>query len=68
MPLVKLMTKKGWNELSPWYKGYVLYWQGKLPGSELKNMECPYAPKSQESKEFAAGELQAILDVQDGEE
>lgn len=68
MPLVKLMTKAEWDELSPRNQGFALYWQGALPGSELKDLTCPYANGSSEQKEFAAGEFTAVIYAQDAEE
>lgn len=68
MPPVKLVTKAEWDKFTPRDQGYSLYWQGNLPGSELKDVTCPYPTGSKEQKEFDAGELMAILDVQDGEE
>lgn len=68
MPLVKLITKSEWEKMTPRGQGYSSYWQGSLPGSELKDVLCPYPIGSDERKEYAAGEFTAMLDAQDSEE
>jgi hypothetical protein len=68
MPPVKLITKDQWDRLIPRIQGYACYMQGSLPGSELKDVTCPYPIDSREAKEFAAGELNAMMDTQDSEE
>ena len=68
MPPIKLITKATWDKLSPKSQGYVAYWQGSFPGSELKDVTCPYPARSKEGKEYAAGEFTAMLDAQDSEE
>lgn len=68
MPLIRKITKAQWDNYSPEIQGYVLYIQGALPDSELKDLKCPYLLGSKEAKEFAAGEFNAMLDTQDGEE
>lgn len=65
---MKLITKAEWEEFSPFAKGYALYMQEAHPGSELKGLKNPYPAGSAEAKEFDRGEIQATLDVQDGEE
>ena len=44
---------------------YACYIQGALPGSELKDLTCPYPNGSKEAKEFAAGEFTAMMDAQE---
>lgn len=68
MPPVKLITKAQWEKMAPRTRGYIVYWQTNLPGSELKDVTCPYPAGSKEAKEFAAGEFAAMMDAQDGEE
>lgn len=68
MPPVKLITKEQWDKMSPRSRGYIAYWQGNLPGSELKDVTCPYPVGTQGQKDYAAGEFTAMLDAQDGEE
>lgn len=68
MPKANLMTKAMWEKLTPKNKGYVVYWQGNLPGSELKDVVCPYPLDSKERKEYAAGEFEAMMVAQDSEE
>ena len=68
MPPIKLLTKAQWDKLSPRAQGYACYFQGSFPGSELKDLTCPYPNGSKDAKEFAAGEFTAMLDAQDSEE
>lgn len=68
MPPLKLITKAQWEKFSPRSQGYLIYWQGNLPGSELKNLTCPYRNGSKEQQEFDAGQFTAMLDAQDSEE
>jgi hypothetical protein len=68
MPPIKLLTKAEWDKLTPIAQGYELYLQGAHPGSELKDVTCPYPQGSQEAREFAAGEFTAMMDAQDSEE
>jgi hypothetical protein len=68
MPPVKLITKTEWDKLSPKDQGYACYMQGALPGSELKDVTCPYPMGTQEARDFASGELNAMMDTQDSEE
>lgn len=65
---MKLFTKIEWDNLSPKSKGYVLYMQAELSGSELKGVANPYLSRSVEARQFAEGEQMAVLEVQDGEE
>lgn len=65
---MKMMTKEQWDRMSPKSQGYVLYLQEKLPGSELKGVTNPYFAHTKQHKDFCDGELQAVLEVQDGEE
>lgn len=68
MPLVKLITKAQWDKLTSWNQGYACYMLGSRPGSELKDIASPSRAGSVEHKDFLAGQFQAMLDVQDGEE
>ena len=68
MPPLKLVTKAQWDKMAPRTQGYVNYCQAMLPGSELKDVACPYPKGSQEAKDYAAGEFTAMLDAQDSEE
>lgn len=68
MPPARLTTRAEWDTFSAKVKGYVVYCQGALPGSELKDLKCPYALGSSEAKEYAEGEFTAMMDSQDGEE
>lgn len=64
----KLITKRAWEELTPRSQGYVTYMQSAHPGSELKDVTCPYPIGSNSAKEYAAGEFDAMISVQDSEE
>lgn len=68
MPPARLTTKSEWDTFNPKTQGYIVYCQAMLPGSELKDLKCPYALGSPEAKEYAAGEFTAMMDSQDGEE
>lgn len=68
MPPIKLLTKEQWDRLTPRAQGFSAYIQGGLPGSELRDVTCPYAAGTQAAKDYAAGEFTAMLDAQDGEE
>lgn len=68
MPPIKLLTKEQWDRLTPRGQGFSSYLQGNLPGSELKDVVCPYPQGSQQAKDYAAGEFTAMLNAQDGEE
>lgn len=63
-----LFTKEHWDKMSPKSQGYILYLQQELPGSELKGVTNPYFEHTKQYKDFCEGELQAVLEVQDGEE
>lgn len=65
---MKLFTKADWDRMSPKSQGYVLYLQAALPDSELKGVTNPYFSHTKQHKDFCEGELQAVLEVQDGEE
>jgi hypothetical protein len=68
MPPVKLITKAEWDKLSAKSRGYACYCQGSLPGSELKDLECPYPMGTQEARDFASGEFEAMMEAQDAED
>ncbi len=68
MPQVKLITKAEWDNLRPRTQGYLSFWQRGLPGSELKNVTCPYPIGSKEAKEYANGEFEGVMEVQNGQE
>jgi hypothetical protein len=68
MPPVKLVTKEQWDKMNPKSQGYCVYMQGSLPGSELADVVCPYRLGSKQAKEYAEGEMAAVLDAQDSEE
>lgn len=65
---MKMMTKAEWDRMSPKSKGYVMYLQAELPGSELKGVSNPYFEHTKQHKDFNEGEQMAMLEVQDGEE
>ena len=65
---MKLVSKEAWENLSPRSKGYVLYMQGELPGSELKGLSNPYRKGSANASKFEEGERIAVLEAQDSEE
>jgi len=65
MPPVKLITKAEWDKLSAKSRGYTCYCQGSLPGSELKELTCPYPARTKEAKDFAAGEFEAMMEEQE---
>lgn len=65
----RLITLKEYETLTPSEKGYVVYAQAELPGSELKDHQTnPYRFGSDKWKQFAEGQFQACLDAQDSEE
>lgn len=68
MPQIRLLTKAEWDTITPRQQGMACYFQGSLPGSELKDLENPYPIGSEDRKEFAGGEFEAMLDAQDGED
>lgn len=65
---MKLVTKSEWDALSPRAKGYILYAQAELEGSELKGLENPYPAGSYEHIWFTQGESEAAIEAQDSEE
>jgi hypothetical protein len=65
---MKLVTREKWNKLSPRSKGYVLYMQAELPGSELKGLSNPYRWGSANASKFEEGERLAVLEAQDGDD
>jgi hypothetical protein len=65
---MKIITKEAWEKLSPRSKGYVLYMQGELPGSELKGLNNPYRKGSANAVKFEEGERIAVLEAQDSED
>ena len=64
----KLYTKAEYDKLPPYEQGFIQYWQGEQPGSELKRARCHYPKESSERAEWDRGQLQATLAAQDGEE
>lgn len=65
---MKLITKVEWDRMSPKSKGYILYLQAELPGSELKGLANPYFNHTKQYADFCEGENLAVNEVQDGEE
>jgi hypothetical protein len=66
---MELVTLEAFKSLSPLAQGYVSYMEAELPESELKDHQHnPYTYGSVEHDEFHAGQMQAMLNVQDGEE
>jgi len=63
-----LYTLEEWQTIPPVARGYVLYMQAELPGSELKGQTNPYAAGTANHELFRTGERRAVLEVQDGEE
>lgn len=63
-----LITREEWDKLTPFEQGLTLYLQQHLPGSELADTRCPYAPGSAEHRAFMAGEQRGVLIAQDSEE
>lgn len=62
----QLVTLKEFKELSPRAKGYVVYMQAELPGSELHcEQGNPYLEGSREWEQFERGQQDAMLEVQD---
>jgi hypothetical protein len=64
---MKLITKEAWEQLSPRSKGYVIYSQSELKGSQLKGLTNPYRKGSKHWNEFVEGERIACQDAQDQE-
>jgi hypothetical protein len=63
-----LITKAEYDTLSPRTQGFIQYWQGGRPGSELKGLTNPYAAISKEHKDWDAGQANAVQEAQDSEE
>jgi len=63
-----LITKAEYDTLTPSEKGYIVYWQGSRPGSELKDEKNPYPEGSPEHAEWLRGEGIAVQNAQDSEE
>jgi hypothetical protein len=63
-----LITRKEYDRLDAYQRGYAVYWQGDLPGSELKDMSNRYPVNTKSWSEFERGQMQAMLDAQDSEE
>lgn len=65
---VKLVTFEEWAKMRPREQGYIQYWQGDRPGSQLKGKENPWPRESREYQEYKEGSFQAMLDAQDSED
>lgn len=63
-----MITRKEYDKLNAFNRGYAVYWQAELPGSELAGLRNPYPINSRSWGEFERGQLQACLDAQDSEE
>lgn len=61
---INLITKSQWDKLLPYSQGFLSYTQGSFPGSELKELTCPYPARTKEAKDFAAGEFEAMMEAQ----
>ena len=59
-------TKKDYDKMIPRQKGYVSYMQGQW-NPEIPNAN-PYYHDTDEGKEFATGEQQGVLEVQEGDD
>ncbi len=64
----ELISKATYDNLSPISQGYVQYWQGAWPGSELRDEKNPYPEGSKQHIEWEQGQLRGALDAQDSEE
>lgn len=64
----RLISREEWRRLPPREQGYVLYMQASWPTSELAGVSNPHDVDSAEWIAFRAGEQQAMLTAQDGEE
>lgn len=64
----RLITLAEWQTLTPRQRGYVQYWQGEQPGSQLKDEVNPYEAGSKQWEDYEAGQREAVLDAQDSEE
>ncbi len=68
MIVVKLTTKEKYERLSPKSQGFIQYWEGRQPGSELKNLKNPYPPSSKAHDEWNKGQQLAVQAAQDSED
>lgn len=66
--LPRLVTLIEYRTMTPFAQGYVVYWQGERPGSELKGFTNPYPLGSAKHLEWNRGQEKAVLDAQDSEE
>lgn len=62
----KLISRREFDRLPPRAQGYAVYMQAEWPGSELRDMECPYRQGTDERTEWEIGENIAMLEAQDG--
>jgi len=63
------MTKKQFQALSPWRRGYAVYMCGSRPDEpNVPDESDPYRGGSRESRRWNEGQRAAILAVIDGEE
>lgn len=66
MPM--LITKDEFLALSPFERGYVVYWYGENPSqSNVPDEACPFEEASNEYKAWHHGNQTACLDAQDSE-
>jgi hypothetical protein len=60
------MTAAQFSALSPYGKGYAVYMLGDR--EDEPNVPKEWTPREDEAEEYKEGQMQAVLDVQDGEE
>ena len=60
MRSTKLITVEEFGNLTPRDKGYAVYMQGDLPGSELHGLTNPYAQDTFEYQQWNEGQALAV--------
>lgn len=64
----KLITRLEWDKLNPTQKGFVVYMQGCLPGSELKGLTNPFIRGSSQWRDYESGGIRAAMCAQEGDD
>ena len=60
------MTKAEFEALSPYEKGYAVYWAGHR--DDQPNIPERFEPMDGDREEYERGQFAAVLDAQDSEE